>query len=116
MIPTIEDIVAGLLSGQYSKEQGINWLQAHRDAAADRIKDVDADRLNLFGRAADAGYAPALLFDDNGFWAVVDDGMHSVSNGDGPEDQELSFSVPKGAWKENVRDAIDAYALTRGIK
>lgn len=113
MIPTIEDIVASLLTGKYSKEQAVNWLEAHRDAAADVAKDKDADRLNLFARVADVGCAPALLFDDNGYWAVVDEGMQSVSDGDEPQDQVFSFSVPKDAWKTSVRDAIDAYAAER---
>lgn len=29
MIPTIEDIVAGLLAGTYTKEQAIAWLNQH---------------------------------------------------------------------------------------
>jgi hypothetical protein len=32
MIPTIEEIVAGLLDGRYGREQAIGWLHSHAEA------------------------------------------------------------------------------------
>ena len=50
MIPSIEDIVAGLLSGQYTKEQAIGWLYAHCDIAESELEK--RTMRNQFAQAA----------------------------------------------------------------
>lgn len=35
MIPTVEDIVDGLLAGKYNKEQAMKWLEQHINSAID---------------------------------------------------------------------------------
>jgi len=40
MIPGIEEILAGLLSGQYTQEQAIGWLYTHVDLARDAFEEA----------------------------------------------------------------------------
>jgi hypothetical protein len=35
MIPTVEEIIAGMESGTYSREQSIAWLKTHAESAGD---------------------------------------------------------------------------------
>jgi hypothetical protein len=70
---------------------------------------TDAERLDWFENMADKGFCPALVFDDNGHWAVTCDGMSPV-----PEDDK--HTVPVGIvsevkprqWRDSPREAIDA--------
>jgi len=61
----------------------------------------------LFDRFADRGYAPALLYDDNGLWAVTDYGEHGVNIP--PRDLTLTHFVPATAWKPSIREAVEHY-------
>jgi hypothetical protein len=36
MIPTIEDIVAGLIAGTYTAQQAIAWLYKHKELSAEQ--------------------------------------------------------------------------------
>lgn len=47
MIPTIEEIIAGLLSGDFTKEQALAWLDQHIELAVDRF-----DCRSMFAAAA----------------------------------------------------------------
>lgn len=42
MIPTIEDIVDGLLAGRYSREQAIEWLRLHEDEPPNQSREYAA--------------------------------------------------------------------------
>lgn len=37
MIPSVEEIVAGLLAGQFTQEQATKWLNTHMELAAERV-------------------------------------------------------------------------------
>jgi hypothetical protein len=67
----------------------------------------DATRLGMFVKWADAGYCPALVFDDDGRWAVVFDGDQSLPMEDGARDVHMSFMVYKGDWHASPQEAID---------
>jgi hypothetical protein len=69
----------------------------------------DSARLDGLDKLTNEGYCPALLFDDNGHWAVVDEGHQNVPMGEGPEDIETSHFVQADKWKPTIREAIDAY-------
>lgn len=55
------------------------------------------------------GGAPNLLYDDNGHFAITDEGIQSVCYGDEPEDVETSFTVEKIHWKSTIREALNHY-------
>jgi hypothetical protein len=42
MIPTIEDIVAGLIAGTYTREQAIAWLYQHKELSAELAAEAAA--------------------------------------------------------------------------
>jgi len=55
------------------------------------------------------GYAPNILYDDNGNFAVITDCFTSVSFGDDPVDMDMSFHVEARHWKPTIREAIKHY-------
>ena len=42
MIPSIEDIVEGLASGEYTKSQAVTWLLQHAEGAVEDLRDCFA--------------------------------------------------------------------------
>jgi len=58
------------------------------------------------------GYAPNLIYDDNGHWAVVTDGFQTVPKGINPQDIESCFFIEKRQWKLTPRRALLKYLKT----
>jgi hypothetical protein len=54
---------------------------------------------------AEAGYAPALLFDDNGWWAVSVNGQGTFPE-ENHTDMELCFFVEAKCWKSSIVEAV----------
>ena len=77
-------------------------------AEADGMIHRDAKLLRQFEAWANAGYCPALVFDDSGHWAVSFEGHASVNLGDEPEDLSATFFVKAEDWRDSVPEAIDA--------
>lgn len=55
------------------------------------------------------GSAPNILYDDNGHFAITDDGFQTVCFGDEPVDIETSFTVSKENWFPTIREALNHY-------
>jgi len=53
------------------------------------------------------GSAPNLLYDDNGHFAIEDEGFQSIS--EEIDDVEMSFLVKKDKWKPTIKEAINYY-------
>lgn len=73
---------------------------------------TDTERLDWFEARAREGGCPALVNDDNGHWAVVEDGMQSLPDGPDPQFISTSFLIEAEQWHDSVRGAIDAYILS----
>lgn len=69
---------------------------------------TDTERLDWLEKMADEGMAPAILYDDNGHWAMVFDGIASISASEEPSDWSGSYGVEAHQWKPTAREAIDA--------
>jgi hypothetical protein len=54
------------------------------------------------------GWAPCLLYDDNGNFAVTGEGMQSVP-GNGVSDVYLEHWVKEECWKPTIREALNYY-------
>ena len=54
---------------------------------------------------AKEGYAPTLLYDDNGHWAVSFDGIMSV---DSPAEQSFYTGGNELTWRDTPQEAVDA--------
>jgi hypothetical protein len=52
------------------------------------------------------GYAPNLLNDDNGHWAISCDGFQNVPKGDDPEDISTTIFVGTDKWKNSIKEAL----------
>jgi hypothetical protein len=62
--------------------------------------------LSILTAAADLGYSPWLIHDDDGHWAVCDDGMNSV----GTERYHFSGVIEPTSWHPTPEAALLAYA------
>lgn len=54
------------------------------------------------------GWAPCLLYDDNGHFAISGEGMQSISP-EGADDCHLSHFVEKDMWQDSIRGALNYY-------
>ena len=61
----------------------------------------------IFEELTRLGWAPCLLYDDNGNFAVSGDGMQSIS--EDVDDQTFMSFAPKESWKPTIREALDYY-------
>lgn len=67
--------------------------------------DVDC----IIESLAHIGNSPNILYDDNGHFAICDEGFQTVAYGDEPIDIETSFFVPKEYWAPTIRGALNSY-------
>lgn len=67
---------------------------------------TDTERLDWLEQQEGFG----LISDDFGHWAVSGDGMQNIPEGQREDPKELStsFIVEGPAWKDSIREAIDA--------
>ena len=63
--------------------------------------------MNWFEQMAAKGRAPSLIYDDNGMWAVAEDGEQNIRTQD-TDDLYIGHMVSASAFCETFRDAIDA--------
>jgi len=93
----------------------------------DNISRAEVDRLgeNIFSALMDnvdalscdfileslteLGYAPSLLYDDNGRWAVVHDGTQPVVTGNKRLEGTMAFFCEKDQWFKTIRAALKFY-------
>jgi hypothetical protein len=59
------------------------------------------------------GYAPTLLYDDDGHWLVTDTGMQPISYKDG---EYTNFVDTNDKWSDNITDAVNIYLVQTGEK
>lgn len=95
-------------------DPGADWYTVERDgitryhtAAPDWDPRTHWDHAGmLLDKLVEGGYCPALIYDDNGHWALVSDGMQNVPLGDSPEDIAATFFVEAKDWHETPQVAI----------
>ena len=68
----------------------------------------DTGRIEWLEKQTRKGGCPALVYDDNGHWALSWTGMQNVVTGKNGEEVRTSVHVPAKAWKPSIRKAIDA--------
>jgi len=78
--------------------------------------EKDAARLKQFTVWADSGLCPALVFNDNGYWAISFDGVIPMDFSEPPNDAQLLIDVEKSMWRETVAEAIDQAITNTGDK
>ena len=55
------------------------------------------------------GWAPCLLNDDAGHFAIVSDGMQNIPDPEVKIDIQLEFCVQKDKWHDSIRDALNYF-------
>lgn len=65
----------------------------------------------VFERYANAGYCLSLVFDDDGRWAVSDEGMTQspMSEAGHTEPVSVSSTIHPGQWKPSIREAVAVF-------
>jgi hypothetical protein len=59
----------------------------------------------IFEELTKIGWAPCLLYDDNGRFAISGDGFQTVPE-DSPADISMMCFVEKDYWKDSIREAL----------
>jgi len=54
------------------------------------------------------GWAPCLLYDDDGHFAITGGGMQSIGT-ENSNDIALIHWIPAEEWKDSIREALDYY-------
>lgn len=82
---------------------GLNGILAVNDPAP----SVD----DVFEQYANKGYSPALVFDDDGRWAVSDMGGSPVPLGENGHTETVGITsvVTPEQWKPTIREAVEAF-------
>jgi len=84
------------------------------------IDDLEEQILNLINQDKDSlpidfiieeltklGWAPSLLYDDNGHFAVTADGYQTIT--EGTSDVTIMCFIPKDYWKDSIREALNYF-------
>jgi hypothetical protein len=78
---------------------------AERDALA--IKEKDDAVSSMFEEWANSGLWPALVFNDNGYWAVTFEGNSAIDLDEPPtKDSVVSCFVEADQWKPTIQEAL----------
>lgn len=70
---------------------------------------TDTELLDALEATTRQGACPAILFDDNGHWAVATDSIGTVPPADAVSDMMTTIWVPASAWRSTLREAIRCY-------
>ena len=76
---------------------------------------TDTELLDGLERATETGACPALIYDDNGHWAVAEEGMQDVPPGDAPGDVATTFFIPARQWCNSAREALQRYVRQANV-
>lgn len=103
----------------YSKDDLLNWkkidkqqLKTNKMTTAELIDNFKDNKISVeyvLEQLSDMGHCPALIFDDNGHWAVTSAGVQDVSLEEGPSDISTCFFIEAHEWKNTVREAVLYY-------
>src|SRR5262249_35457009 len=65
----------------------------------------------VFEHFANRGYSPALVFDDDGRWAISDMGSSPVPDSENGHTETVGITsiVQPEQWKPTIREALDAF-------
>lgn len=70
---------------------------------------TDTELLDGLIKLAAVGGSPAVINDDNGHWAVSEEGYQTISVGKEPKDCQTTFFIAADKWKDSIREAVNTY-------
>lgn len=65
------------------------------------------DLVKTLNELTEKGYCPALIFDDNGHWALAFDGTQPVNFYTEPQSMHTTFYIEEDMWKDSIEEAIE---------
>lgn len=68
--------------------------------------------IKVLNKLADRGYCPALLFDDDGRWALSFEGIQNVNFENTSIDMSINSFVDANDWKDTIEEAVE-YAVNK---
>lgn len=74
------------------------------------------DLIKKLNNLADSGYCPALIFDDDGRWALVFDGVQPVNFSSDPQSMNTTFFVDADSWKDTIEEAVEYAIAKQGVE
>ena len=101
---------------KYSRNENDPDVDTIRDEILDEIKvnfnsyevDFILETITRFGSA------PNLVYDDNGMFAITDNGYQPVVTGDELIEGPLTVFVEASQWKKTIREALLHYLNSEG--
>lgn len=82
------------------------WGQRLIKVLLRKSDELPIDR--ILEKLSHIGHAPNLIYDDNGNWAVLSEGVQSVRTSD-EQDLWTSFEVKAKYFKPTIREAVKYY-------
>jgi hypothetical protein len=95
------------VGGPHEYEIFAEKLLSAASAPKEPTEPTDGKMLDWLEAKTHEGYCPALIFDDDGHWAVMFDGVQSTP-GDGPPFATSHWAGDETQWFDSVREAIRA--------
>lgn len=69
---------------------------------------TDTERLDALEACCNKGGCPSVIYDDNGNWAVAQEGTQNIRMEDS-EPLDIQHWVPADAFRPSIREAIDLF-------
>jgi hypothetical protein len=90
------------VKGSFWSKQGVGYFEKHAPDYCTSWQYAG----ELLEEMPNTGLCPALIYDDDGHWAVANDGTQTLSLQEGTNDVYTSFFVKKEDWKDSPTRAI----------
>ena len=95
------------------------FTEASLTAFADRILAEERERPieEILDHYADNGYCLALVYDDDGRWAVSDSGSSPIPDSDNGHTRMVMIAsmVEPYQWRPTVREAVEAFCAANPL-
>ncbi len=72
------------------------------------------DLIKRLNELTEKGFCPALIFDDDGRWALVFDGAQNVNFTDEPQNMASTFFIEAEFWKDTIEEAVE-YSIKKEV-
>lgn len=109
----------GFINGLYSLQNkgffpNLTLIDMKNDAEQIEKLKVDLNNKSItpdkvLEQLESLGFAPCLMSDDNGHWALTSDGFQNVPKDENPADISITAFVEAKNWKKTIREAILIY-------
>lgn len=112
MTPSKYDIADWILGGRLPKDLSKNEAWAYDmmrySLPNERHEFTHINATVMLYVLVEKGYCPALVFDDNGHWALTMEGIQTMTGSDDPVDVNMTMHVQADQWRDTIPDAVHA--------